>query len=452
MSKLRGSHNKRRFHPTVIVRIKLSSTEITDIQSSLEHVIAVGSKVRRDNWRRQQFKVRNEPLLQLERVYPLDAPPVNPVGPPVHPDLNAFAEGIRIYGDTGARLIRDKERGFHKPAWPIKKSLKRQKPINNSDLEATASLVKIPALDDNGDQTIVHSLVISPDFAIDKSVYVSGHNIGLAVSENEGESFDLLWDPRDAEKNGTVTTIALSPHFDEDGTIVLLVDNYAHWGRTFHSKYEANVYLSEDRGSTWHKLTSEAQQWMNLVAVSQTEGTAPVIIAVHQDGSLYVWTGGGSGTVWESIIGSSFPDKYPDGYSVNGVAASPGGHHLIAAFEQGGTVRFDEFNTATRQFDNAVMSQVGVYSDTSLDPDMKFVYDVRKNWLRGVGNTIAFSPNYEEDGTIFATSFYSVYASVDEGVHWKEIFRLSHNNTKSWGDRELAENWWKTVVKMRNQN
>jgi photosystem II stability/assembly factor-like uncharacterized protein len=324
-----------------------------------------------------------------------------------------------------------------------------QRSFDNFVIDA---FVKIPALDDNGDRTVVHSIVFSPDFTKDKSIFVSGHNIGLTVSENKGATFDLLWDPRDLEKNGTVTTIALSPHYETDGIIALLVDNYAQWGHTLHRRYGANVYLSENRGSTWRKLTSQAQPWMNLVAVSQKgEGTTPVLIAVHQDGSLNAWTGEGNGTVWETVLGSTFPNKFPDGYSVNGVVASPGGQHLIAAFQQGGAILFDDFNVTTRRFNNAVISRTGLYLDTSLEPDMKFVYEVRKNWERGVGDTIAFSPNYEEDGTIFATSFYSIYASVDHGVHWKEIFRLPHKNTKSWEDLEMTENR-KTAVKTSHQH
>jgi hypothetical protein len=299
--------------------------------------------------------------------------------------------------------------------------------------------VKIPALDDNGDQTVVHSIVFSPDVANDNSVYVAGHNIGLTASKNEGHSFDLLWDPRDAEKNGTVTTIVLSPHFGTDGTIALLVDNYAQWGHTFFKGYEANVYLSEDRGSTWRKITSEAQQWVDLVAVGQKRGISPVIMAVHQDGSLHVWTGKGDGTVWENVVSSHFPDEFPNGYAHNGVVASPGGRHLIAAFEQGGTVCFEDFNPTTRQFDKADLSNIGLYSDTSLEPDMKFVYDERKSWLRGIGKAIAFSPYYEEDGAIFAASFYSIYVSFDKGVRWEEIFRLPHNNSQVVQEEEDLE-------------
>jgi hypothetical protein len=114
---------------------------------------------------------------------------------------------------------------------------------------------------------------------------------------------------------------------------------------------------------------------------------------------LHVWTGN-----------SHVPDEFPNGYYArNVVVASPGGHHLLPALEQGGTVCFQDFNPTTRQFDNkAVLSaHIGLDSnnDSALEPDMKFGYEERNGWRRGIGNAIAFSPYYEADGTIFAASF-----------------------------------------------
>jgi hypothetical protein len=103
------------------------------------------------------------------------------------------------------------------------------------------------------------------------------------------------------------------------------------------------------------------------------------------------------------------PGRIPNGYYArNVVVASPGGHHLLAALEQGGTVCFQDFNPTTRQFDKAVLSaHIGLDSnnDSALEPDMKFGYEERNGWRRGIGNAIAFSPYYEADGTIFAASF-----------------------------------------------
>ena len=91
----------------------LTTRQIFDIQSTLEHLLTVGSKVRRDNWRRQKFQDRHELQLKEEHSLPLDAPPCasKPGGPPDNPDLEVFAEDIRIYGDI-------RKRNCPKPPWP----------------------------------------------------------------------------------------------------------------------------------------------------------------------------------------------------------------------------------------------------------------------------------------------------------------------------------------------
>jgi hypothetical protein len=158
-----------------------------------------------------------------------------------------------------------------------KVNLNGERLLRSTDNVASAGgFVEIPSLDPK-EETAIHSIVFSPAFDQNKSVFVAGHNIGLALSKDGGASFDLLWDPRDAEKNGTVTTVSLSLHFETDGTIALLVDNCAKWGHTYHPSYDANVYLSEDRGSSWRKLTSKPQQWIYLVVLGWTSEKAPVL-------------------------------------------------------------------------------------------------------------------------------------------------------------------------------
>jgi hypothetical protein len=90
----------------------------------LEHILAVGSKVRRDAWRRQEFQER-QPQQQ----------PQQDDDDGLKEGTVLFAEDIRIYGETG----RDTEIGFAKAPWPIpcrvegSRKLSMTKPPNNSD-------------------------------------------------------------------------------------------------------------------------------------------------------------------------------------------------------------------------------------------------------------------------------------------------------------------------------
>ena len=292
--------------------------------------------------------------------------------------------------------------------------------------------VSLPPLDPSGDFTVVHSIVFSPTFVQDQTVFASGHNIGLARSINGGLKFETLWQP---ETKATVTEIALSPFFGSDGIMALLVDETA----PLHEEnfvYKAFVYVSYDAGKTFTKTNQDAKQWMNIVFVKDHFTNKPQLMSVHQGGSLHVYVGIGvtnsddyRTTQWTTVEGSYFP-KFWDGFAVNGVVASPNGDQLMAAFQDGGTVSFNKYNATAHRFMEPVMSASGMFNDSAVSQDEKFGYQgMRKNYWRGVGDAISFSPYYEEDSTIFAASFYSIYASFDQGVHWWEIFRLPHNNT-----------------------
>lgn len=80
-----------------------------------------------------------------------------------------------------------------------------------------ATSITVPVLDGEHEFTKVHSIIVSPQFNQDKHIFLSGHNIGLAVSKDSGKTFDTLWDPRTVQPFGTAVKCVLSPHFSTDG-------------------------------------------------------------------------------------------------------------------------------------------------------------------------------------------------------------------------------------------
>ncbi|CAJ1969362.1 unnamed protein product [Cylindrotheca closterium] len=97
----------------------LSASELQDVNSSIEHICMIGVKNRHDERRRKQFKTTHKKLLEKEHSLPLDAPPVNPFGPPQHPDNNLFAEDIRLYGKHETKLFREiPDTASPMEAWP----------------------------------------------------------------------------------------------------------------------------------------------------------------------------------------------------------------------------------------------------------------------------------------------------------------------------------------------
>ena len=104
----------------------LSASELQDVKSSLEHICMLGGKNRHDERRRRLFETSHEELLEKEHNLPLDAPPVNPFGPPQHPDNNLFAEDVRLYGKHEAKLFREvPETASPMQSWPCRETHKR---------------------------------------------------------------------------------------------------------------------------------------------------------------------------------------------------------------------------------------------------------------------------------------------------------------------------------------
>ncbi|KAL3941658.1 MAG: hypothetical protein SGBAC_004033 [Bacillariaceae sp.] len=105
----------------------LSASEFQDAKSSLDHICMIGVKNRHDAKRRRQFETTHKELLEKEHNLPLDAPPVNPFGPPKHPDNNLFAEDVRLYGKHHTIAFREiPESAVPMQAWPIRETHKKR--------------------------------------------------------------------------------------------------------------------------------------------------------------------------------------------------------------------------------------------------------------------------------------------------------------------------------------
>ena len=287
--------------------------------------------------------------------------------------------------------------------------------------------IEVPALDPNI-KTIVHQIVFAPISNSTQKIYVCGSNIGLALStDNIGTSFESLWEPPTAGPdaigtNGTVTKIAVSPQFVTDQTIAVLVDITDDDNDNMVSSH---VFISFDQGKTFRRMTSEAQPWTNILFFIDND--VLLLMSVEQDGPLHhVIAASTFRTEWLEVKKTYFQTL--GGFCRNGVVVSPNGDQIVAALEQGGTIRFKGYNRTTQRFAVVTTVEGGTTVD-SYEPDFKFAFDGDGTTKGMGGESIVYSSYYDQDHTIFAASFYSIYASFDQGVHWKEIYRLPHNNT-----------------------
>ena len=302
-----------------------------------------------------------------------------------------------------------------------------ERSFSNFDQPGFKTYCNLPALD-GSKRTIVHSLHFSPTYAKDKSIFISGANLGLLVSTNQGETFTLVWDAKDtssegSKNHGTISSVAISPQFQQDQTMAVLVPQ---------AEFPfASVYMTQDKGATWQLISQpETSEWIHLVAIMSKNNEKVQFFALNKLGILYVWTG--KDREWQvleqkgnSLAGTNV-EQY--GYAHNGVVGYQG--TLLAALESGGIVKMKSFDPNNMAFDRADISIQSNYTETDTVPDMRFVFH-GDELLRGVGDVVEFSPYYNQDNTIFAASFYSLYVSFDQGAIWHEFFRLPHNNHAS---------------------
>lgn len=96
-------------------------------------------------------------------------------------------------------------------------------------------------------QTQVRNIVISPNFRSDKTLYVSGINIGVTVSTNGGKAFRTVFSPADS-----YVTLSISPTFATDDTLVAIVA--AHRDLICAPLFKNSLHISTNRGRRWTAL------------------------------------------------------------------------------------------------------------------------------------------------------------------------------------------------------
>ncbi len=148
---------KRRGRRPAKHRSGFYSQENRDIASSLEHLIATGSKLKHDMERRKEFRIFQEILLEQQHSLPwtyveddycseeeidnynlksvsewaIDEDSHKPPASTKVPKKHVLQEDIRIYGEVGVG-----KEGFAKSAWPKqqkKYAIKDNRKLNNSD-------------------------------------------------------------------------------------------------------------------------------------------------------------------------------------------------------------------------------------------------------------------------------------------------------------------------------
>ena len=248
-------------------------------------------------------------------------------------------------------------------------------------------------------------VLVSPNFAVDKTVFVATNRGHLYQSTNGGSKFSLV-----GEIGQQISSLVISPNFAED--------------YTFYASSGDKIYKSVNGGQTWNNIINKPdfqEFWLKL-AISPQYSQDKTLFA-GTDHCIYKTKDGGN--VWRRLPRI----KYGGGGIVEAIALSPNyaqDRTLIVSIKGKGAWKSTD--------DGQSFSPVGRL-DTYLLPFSR-IYGVH-----AASKTIQFSPNYQNDNTLygFGLSKASVLKSTNGGDSWQEleiptaaVFEAYKHNQYDW--------------------
>lgn len=226
------------------------------------------------------------------------------------------------------------------------------------------------------------------------TIFVGSDTGAMQRSDDGGETFEEVGDGLPEEP---IQDFAFSPSFANDGVA---------WAATRN----AGVFRSDDRGDTWsydsNGLTTDPQadevdvaDWRSLAAAVDASGDQ-LVLAGGFDGLFS--SPGGAGTVWtkvntltEYIVGLAVSPNFADDSTV-----------AVTTYLKGAYVSDDAGTTWRFANDGLLLDALG--------PGNGFAPVYRLH-------NIAFSPDYEHDGTVFSATWTRLLKSTDRARTWTRI-------------------------------
>lgn len=233
-----------------------------------------------------------------------------------------------------------------------------------------------------------HELAISPAFATDQTVFVAMFE-GIWKSADAGGA----WAYQDTLPPSLIRGLALSPAYSTDHTLLA-------------SAYGGGMLRSSDGGQSW-----QAQNTKLVNCYPDPIAIAPTYAA---DGTVFSGTGIGL----EQATGAGSWQLYPllgVGAFVRALAVSPnyGQDHTVVI----GTDNLGTTNPATATVKGRTVSTNGLFVSTTGGQSWS------PTTLNGIAiHTIAFSPQFATDHTLFAGSLNTgLYKSTTAGLTWSQV-------------------------------
>jgi photosystem II stability/assembly factor-like uncharacterized protein len=213
----------------------------------------------------------------------------------------------------------------------------------------------------------IRQVLLSPGYARDQTAFVFGQSGGLQRSADGGRTWTRVGELE------TVLLAALSPEFEQDGTLVAL---------GYPKDAPARLLISRDRGQRWESLTSPQPASAGLPGLSLAPSFArwQVMFAADDAGTLY--RSGDGGKNWQMVLSSGVSG--PLGVQV---AYGPGETNrpvfLLLTSRVAGAFPTDPTSKLFRSRDGGQ-----TWQRVDLGPDTE-------------PTAMALSPSFEQDGLLF---------------------------------------------------
>lgn len=230
----------------------------------------------------------------------------------------------------------------------------------------------------------------SPNFATDQTIYLSNQQGKIYRSTNGGQKFALIGNISPLRGNFG-TSLVISPNFSFD--------------QTLYASGERGIYKSIDAGQTWQGLTETeilAEAGKIQIAISPSYTVDQMLLVSTNIGLFQTRDAGETWTRIDTILTDDL-EPY-----LEGVAISPDYQNdrtFIVSIRGKGL-----FKTTN---DGATFEPLG-------DRNLPFA---RMGNVPSAGLPIQFSPNYQNDQTIygFGAANSTLFRSIDAGNTWERL-------------------------------